>query len=38
MAGIADQFAGLPIEDLIVSPIVGMAIHRLLVWQKVKQN
>ena len=25
MAGIADQFAGLPIEDLIVSPIVGMA-------------
>jgi hypothetical protein len=25
MAGIADQFAGLPIEELIVSPIVGMA-------------
>ena len=25
MAGIADNFAGLPIEDLIVSPIVGMA-------------
>jgi hypothetical protein len=25
MAGIADQFAGLPIEDLIVSPIIGMA-------------
>jgi len=25
MAGIADQFVGLPIEDLIVSPIVGMA-------------
>lgn len=25
MAGIADQFKGLPIEDLIVSPIVGMA-------------
>ena len=25
MPGIADQFAGLPIEDLIVSPIVGMA-------------
>ena len=25
MAGIADQFAGLPIEELIVSPIIGMA-------------
>jgi hypothetical protein len=25
MAGIADQFKGLPIEDLIVSPLVGMA-------------
>ena len=25
MAGIADQFRGLPIEDLIVSPLVGMA-------------
>lgn len=25
MAGIADNFSGLPIEDLIVSPIVGMA-------------
>jgi hypothetical protein len=25
MAGIADNFVGLPIEDLIVSPIVGMA-------------
>jgi hypothetical protein len=25
MASIADQFAGLPIEELIVSPIVGMA-------------
>jgi hypothetical protein len=25
MAGIADQFAGLPIEDLIVSPMIGMA-------------
>jgi hypothetical protein len=25
MAGIADNFKGLPIEDLIVSPIVGMA-------------
>jgi len=25
MAGIADQFAGLPIEDLIVAPIAGMA-------------
>ena len=25
MADIAQQFAGLPIEDLIVSPIVGMA-------------
>ena len=25
MAGIADQFVGLTIEDLIVSPIVGMA-------------
>ncbi len=25
MAGISDQFVGLPIEDLIVSPIVGMA-------------
>lgn len=25
MAGIADQFAGLPIEDLIVQPLVGMA-------------
>jgi hypothetical protein len=25
MASIADQFKGLPIEDLIVSPIVGMA-------------
>jgi len=25
MAGIAEQFAGLPIEDLIVSPIIGMA-------------
>ena len=24
MAGIADQFAGLPIEDLIVSPMIGM--------------
>ena len=25
MAGIVDQFAGLPIEDLIVSPMIGMA-------------
>ena len=25
MAGIADQFVGLPIEDLIVSPMIGMA-------------
>ena len=25
MAGIPDQFAGLPIEELIVSPIIGMA-------------
>lgn len=25
MAGISDQFVGLPIEDLIVSPIVGIA-------------
>jgi len=25
MAGIANQFVGLPIEDLIVSPIIGMA-------------
>ena len=25
MAGIADQFAGLPIEDLIVAPLTGMA-------------
>lgn len=25
MAGIADQFVGLPIEELIVSPIIGMA-------------
>jgi hypothetical protein len=25
MASIADQFAGLPIEELIVSPIIGMA-------------
>ena len=25
MAGIADQYAGLPIEDLIVSPMIGMA-------------
>ena len=25
MAGIADQFAGLPIEELIVYPIIGMA-------------
>ncbi len=25
MADIAQQFAGLPIEDLIVSPLVGMA-------------
>ena len=25
MAGIADQFAGIPIEELIVSPIIGMA-------------
>ena len=41
MAGIADQFRGLPIEDLIVSPLVGMAKGQAklneVTWQYINE-
>ena len=41
MAGIADKFRGLPIEDLIVSPLVGMAKGQAklneVTWQYINE-